>query len=341
MINIKESTLLIVDDVPENLGLLFSYLREIGFNVNIAESGEDALEQIGYAKPDLILLDVMMPGINGFETCRRLKENEETHNIPVIFMTALSDTVDKVKGFQMGAVDYLTKPIQHEEVLARITAHLTLRHQQQMLEQQNRELESFAHTVAHDLKNPLGGIYSMSQLVIQNLDCWPQDKVLKSLEAIELTSTKTLDIINSLLLLASVRQQDVPMNPLNMAEIITQVQQQIEFIIKKYQGEIIISTTWPTVQGYAPWIEHIWTNYIINGLKYGGKPPRLELGATSEENGTIRFWVRDNGHGLTFEEQKSLFVPFSRISQARIDGHGLGLSIVQRIIERCGGEVGL
>ncbi len=179
--NIKNSTLLIIDDVPANLMMVCTFLNNTGFNVNIAESGEDALEQMDYTIPDLILLDIMMPGINGFETCRRLKENEITKDIPVIFMTALSDTVDKIKGFEIGTVDYVTKPVQQEELLARITTHLTLRTQHKILEQQNSELEAFAHTVAHDLKNPLGGIISLSSLLLEKFDDWPKSRTHETL----------------------------------------------------------------------------------------------------------------------------------------------------------------
>jgi two-component system, sensor histidine kinase and response regulator len=336
-----KGTLLIVDDVPTNLKVLFTYLREFGFDLRIAEDGEDALKQISYTKPDLILLDVMMPGIDGFETCRRLKANEETREIPVIFMTALTDTVDKIKGFQMGAVDYISKPVQHEEVLARVTTHLTLRNQQRMLEKQNCELEAFAHTVAHDLKNPLSAISTITDLLVHEGNNLSIPNSLNHLKIIEHATTKTFSIINSLLLLSSVRSQTVQMTALNMADIITQVQHQIAHTMEKYQGEMSIPNQWPIAQGHAPWIEEVWTNYIINGLKYGGKPPRLELGATSLDNGCIRFWVHDNGPGLTEEEQNHLFIPFTRISQARIEGHGLGLSIVQRIIEKCGGQVGV
>jgi len=117
---------LMVDDTPANLSVLYDLLSEANYDVLVAEDGESALERAAYARPDLILLDVMMPGIDGFETCRRLKEQPETRDIPVIFMSALSDTVDKVKGLRLGAVDYVTKPFQHEEVLARIHTHLTL-----------------------------------------------------------------------------------------------------------------------------------------------------------------------------------------------------------------------
>jgi len=138
-------TILIVDDIPANVGVLLDHLGRHGFRVLVAESGASALKQVKHARPDLILLDVMMPGMDGFETCRRLKMDEETREIPVIFMTALSDTVDKVRGFGAGAVDYVTKPFQHEEVLARITTHLKLQRLQTQLQEANDHLE---HRVA-------------------------------------------------------------------------------------------------------------------------------------------------------------------------------------------------
>ena len=140
----KKGAILIVDDTPTNLEVLVDYFADNHFNLFVATDGESALEQVNHARPDIILLDVKMPGIDGFETCRRLKSNKETEDIPVIFMTALTDTVDKVKGFTLGAVDYVTKPIQHEEVLARVTTHLTLRTLQRRLQGANETLEQKA-----------------------------------------------------------------------------------------------------------------------------------------------------------------------------------------------------
>ena len=138
---LHQGTILIVDDTPTNLAILVDYLAERGFDISVAMDGLSAIEQISDTHPDLILLDVRMPGIDGFETCRRLKARKETSHLPVIFMTALSDTEDKVKGFQVGAVDYVTKPIQQEEVLARVTTHLTLRRLQVSLEENNARLQ--------------------------------------------------------------------------------------------------------------------------------------------------------------------------------------------------------
>ena len=136
----EHAVILIVDDRLHNLKALVAYLKQRGFDIVVAQSGEKTLECVNHILPDLILLDVLMPGIDGFETCRRLKASEETRHIPVIFMTALSDTVNKIEGFEVGGVDFLTKPLQHEEVFARVNAHLTLRRLQRELEEKKYAL---------------------------------------------------------------------------------------------------------------------------------------------------------------------------------------------------------
>lgn len=141
MKELQKMTVLVVDDKPENLDVLITYLTGFGFTILVAQNGKEAIELVREYLPDIILLDVMMPGIDGFETCRRLKASEGLSDIPVIFMTALSDTIDKVKGFNAGGVDYITKPLQHEEVLARVKAHLTIRLLQEQLQAQNFRLE--------------------------------------------------------------------------------------------------------------------------------------------------------------------------------------------------------
>ena len=143
----RKPIILMVDDTPANLGVLSEFLGDDGYEVLVAEDGESAIGRASYAHPDLILLDVVMPEMDGFATCRRLKEHEETKHIPIIFMTALSDTENKVKGFELGAVDYITKPFQQEEARARVSLHLKLLHAQRMLQRQNKELQE--EIVAH------------------------------------------------------------------------------------------------------------------------------------------------------------------------------------------------
>ena len=135
--DLKDHNILVVDDNPNNLAVIVDYLEESGLNILVSQDGESSLKRAKYAKPGIILLDVLMPGLDGYETCRRLKQEPVTKDIPVIFMTALSSTDDKVKGFEVGAVDYVTKPIQPEEVLARIKLHLQLRFMNQTLARQN------------------------------------------------------------------------------------------------------------------------------------------------------------------------------------------------------------
>jgi light-regulated signal transduction histidine kinase (bacteriophytochrome) len=137
---VETGTILVVDDTPTNLEVLFDFLSEAGFKVLFAEDGESALEKANYAMPDLILLDILMPGMDGFETCRRLKQHEVTQAIPVIFLTALSETVDKVKGLTLGAVDFITKPLQYEEVVARVKTHLRIQALTKQLQEQNTRL---------------------------------------------------------------------------------------------------------------------------------------------------------------------------------------------------------
>ncbi|WP_341738513.1 response regulator [Microcoleus sp. CAWBG640] len=137
----EQNIILIVDDNPNNLAVLFEFLTASGFKVLVARTGESALTKAEYSLPDLILLDVLMPGIDGFETCQHLKAKDSTKDIPIIFMTALDETENKVKGFDLGAVDYVTKPIQNEEVLARVKAHLSIRNLTKKLQAQNEQMQ--------------------------------------------------------------------------------------------------------------------------------------------------------------------------------------------------------
>jgi signal transduction histidine kinase len=164
------------------------------------------------------------------------------------------------------------------------------------------------------------------------------------------------NIIDELLLLSSVREMDeIDTRELDMKEIVNMVENRLAYSTEEYEAEVIVPDEWPVAIGYSPWVEEVWINYMTNAFKYGGEPPRVELGADVLETGTpeaddaagkvrqrmIRFWVRDNGYGLTPEEQMRLFTPFERLHQVRVEGHGLGLSIVRRIVEKLGGQVGV
>ena len=152
---------------------------------------------------------------------------------------------------------------------------------------------------------------------------------------------KMSSIIEGLLLLAEARTAEVTMEPLDTARLVVEAQRRLADMIEEYKAEIVLPETWPMALGYGPWVEEVWVNYLSNAIKYGGRPPRVELGATVQPDGMVRFWVRDNGPGLTPEEQARLFTPFAKLDRLHATGHGLGLSIVRRIVERLGGQVGV
>jgi signal transduction histidine kinase len=376
-----KETLLIIDDTPDNVAALVYYLTNKGFTVLIAQDGEEGIKMAQCFNPHLILLDVMMPNLDGFEVCKIIKSNEQLKNIPIFFLTALIEPLDKVKGLELGAVDYITKPLQNQEVYARITLHLRLRRLQQRLEEQNQqlqeeivyrkqtqehlqkttqdlvkrtqeleqrnlELDAFAHTVAHDLKNPLGGIMGFCDLLLDECTTMPPcyENCIERLDYIKLASEQMFNIIDALLLLAGVsRQGQMQPHALDMSKIISQViQQRLNYMLRHYStAEIIVPDSWPLAFGYAPWVEEIWVNYMSNGLKYGGNPPCLELGSDLQGDNMIRFWIHDNGPGLSLQAQSQLFTPFTRLHVKRAKGHGLGLSIVQQIVTKLGGQAGV
>jgi signal transduction histidine kinase len=229
-----------------------------------------------------------------------------------------------------------------KEILERKQTEAVLRQQTLELETQNAELDAFAHTVAHDLKTPLTSLIGYSELLEKRRAQVPEERVAQCLNSIAASGRKMTNIIDALLLLVSVRKRDeVELRSLDMAAIVSEVKGRLGDLVAEHQAEISTPTTWPVVAGYGPWVEEVWANYLSNAVKYGGCPPRVEVGATTQEDGFVRFWVWDNGRGLTPEQCARLFVPFERLEQARVEGHGLGLSIVQRIVSKLGGQVGV
>jgi signal transduction histidine kinase/PAS domain-containing protein len=230
------------------------------------------------------------------------------------------------------------------ELDERRRAEEALRQRTGELEAQNAELDAFSHTVAHDLKNPLGAITGFADLLVEfaaeGRDISKEKSVLIAQQIVEGADIME-NIIESLMLLAGVRKKEAALEPLDMEDTMVQVKRSLVSLIDRYDAKLLLPSSWPVALGYGPWVREVWINYISNAIKYGGRPPRVEVGATEQANGTVRFWVRDNGHGLSPAEQELLFAPFERLSQVRVQGHGLGLSIVRRIVDKLGGDVGV
>ena len=216
-----------------------------------------------------------------------------------------------------------------------------LRQQTAELQARNEDLNAFAHTVAHDLKTPLGVIIGYADVLVEDvsIELGLDEETQYYLQAIARNGRKMGNIIGELLLLAEIRRTEVQVTTLDMDAVANEAWQRLAYMAEECQAEIVWPDTWPEVSGYGPWIEEVWVNYLSNGLKYGGEPPHLELGAAVEDDGAVSFWVCDNGPGISPEDQARLFTPFTQLDQVRATGHGLGLSIVRRIVEKLGGRV--
>ncbi|MCB0190536.1 MAG: PAS domain S-box protein [Anaerolineae bacterium] len=219
-------------------------------------------------------------------------------------------------------------------VLRDVTSQKAAEAEQEKLIQ---ELDSFSHSVSHNLKAPLQLILGYTALLDEQARL--PDSLQAYLDAILRSGRKMQNIIDELQLLAGVRHAHIELKPLNMGRIVAEAQDRLTYMIEEYNAKIENAPQWPIVLGHAPWIEEVWANYLRNGIKNGGRPPRLRLGATTLSGGMVRFWVRDNGPGISPDTKQSLFKPFSPLDQVRTEGYGLGLPIVRQIVEKLGGQV--
>lgn len=283
--------------------------------------------------------------LDHYERFHRLKEdifneaaNARLRNLEIAFQAEASRQELQVYRIKTAALN--------DEIIERKKIEENLRETNEQLRRQIHEreqlisdLDSFSHMVAHDLKNPLQVVIFGSQMLLEMLQESLDEDAAVILRNILQMGHKMRAIIDELLVLASVRQQEITLQPLDMGMLIEDVKARLTPLMEEYNAVILAPDKWPVALGHAPWVEEVWANYISNAIKYGGKPPRIELGATLLGNGYIRFWVRDNGMGLRAEARKKLFTPFKRFSPTQATGHGLGLSIVKRIVEKLGGEV--
>ncbi len=336
------ATILIVDDTPANLSVLVDTLSETGYKLMVAEDGEDAIAQTARAQPDLVLLDVMMPGVDGFETCRRLKAQPGTRDIPVIFMTALADTAEKVRGFSAGAVDYITKPIQHEEALARISTHLTIRRLRHELQQQLALKERFMRIAGHDLRNPLCLILMSGELARRK---GATPAVAEYLESIHASAQQMRRIIDTFL---NIRKPgDTPRSAMDRSDlnlIAAAVAAQNEPAVERKNLILTLDVTenLPLAKAEAGSIYQALSNYVSNAIKFHPPGGRIVM-RTRLAGMRLRAEVQDSGPGIVPDERPRLFGEYAQLSNPPTGGEdstGLGLSIVKQLVESERGIVG-
>jgi len=348
MVEEKEptATILLVDDTPTNLSVLIDYLNEFGFEILIAVDGEGALTAAQAGQPDLILLDIMMPGMDGYETCKRLKNNPSTQDIPVIFISALSESMDKVKGFSSGGVDYITKPFQQDEVLARINTHLTLQRQKKELAELNTTKDKFFSIISHDMRGIFTPIVGSSDLIKRMVAKYDDERLSKFSNNLSTSVRNALKLFENLLEWSRLQQGRMTFEPsrLSLTELVAQT---IELFSEHQKTKNIQIVNHVTeiyhVRGDANMIKTVIRNLISNALKFSYSGGTITLDALRKD-GFILMSVSDSGIGMTSDKMNELFLLEKSSSSKGTDGErgtGLGLILCKDFVEKHGGEIGV
>lgn len=345
MHNHDEALILIVDDIPRNLQVLGSILSENGFGVSVASSGQGALDAIAANKPDVVLLDIQMPDMDGFDVCTTLKANPATADVPVIFLTARTEIDDIVRGFEVGAVDYITKPFISQELLARVRTHLRLVRQNKRLHDLNSEKDEFLGIAAHDLRNPLSKIQFIAEKMAYERDSFTSELINDAAQDIVHTVGGMMELISNLLDTNAIEQGKLALelNPIEMGVIVEHIVRDYEaraatkkITLRYEQGEDL-----PMVQADEVAIAQIMDNLISNAIKYS--PTRTQVTTRLFRQGdVVRLDVQDQGLGMSDDDKKRLFQKFARLSaQPTGNEHsiGLGLSIVKTLVDRLHAEI--
>ncbi len=369
MITKLTGLILIVDDTPANLDTLSRVLSDAGYEIAIATSGEKALQLLQRQSPDLILLDVRMPGIDGFETCQRIKSSPKTCDIPIVFMTSLIDINNKIKGFSCGAVDYISKPFQEQEILARVRTHIELHLLTQNLEQQvaqqtaslriaNEALEkaniskrSFLSTMSAEIRTPIDVILRLTERLQEQTYGTLNPQQVEDLEKIEHNGNHLIALISNTLKLANIEsgQLKLDLDEIEIEDLCKSCLVAIRSQATKKNIKLIfnIEPNLPTISIDERHIRQVIINLLNNAIKFtsiGSVTLSVTKGmlTDSENISCIRMAIADTGIGIAPANIKQLFQPFVQITSLagdRHEGNGLGLILAKQIVELHHGRI--
>jgi two-component system, sensor histidine kinase and response regulator len=336
--------ILIVDDVPDNLKVLSGILKENGYKIRPVLNGQLALEVAENEKPDLILLDIMMPGMDGYEVCRQLKLNPKLKDIPVIFISALNDTKDIINAFKSGGVDYITKPFQAEEVSARVATHLKIIRQTNELKKLNATKDKFFSIIAHDLRGPIGSMMQIADFIAEkgNVD---EDTLYTFLGSQKELTKNTFQLVENLLNWARSNTNQIDFYPemLDLNRIVNSI---IENINSQARSKnIAISIHFPDeIQVYADenMLRSVIRNLLSNAVKFTPQGGSISISVISGENNSVNFEVKDTGIGMPQKILENLFridINTNRRGTEGESSNGLGLLLCKEFTEKNGGKI--
>ncbi len=339
----SKGVILVADDSPTNLEILQRILNRGGYHVIIAEDGIEALEALNHISPDLILLDVDMPRLDGYSVCQRIKADERTGHIPVIFISALDELGDKVRAFEVGGVDYILKPFNVEELMMRVASQILLAKQQREIIRLGEIKDNLIRTVSHDLKNPIHIVMGYAGLLLDVHDLSPE-QIAEMAQQIHKSADKMYQLVTNLLDLTQIEAGVMwDFKPVSINSLIEDVLP--EHLLIAQQRGIKIDWKAPsvpmTVNGDPMRLQQVFNNLISNAIKYTPQGGKITLDLWQEDE-QLFIGVKDTGLGIPEADLPHIFEKFYRVNTAihrEQEGTGLGLSIIQVIVQEHGGTV--
>ncbi|HIK10787.1 MAG TPA: response regulator [Oscillatoriaceae cyanobacterium M33_DOE_052] len=355
LIDFSGKDILIVDDMPVNLRVLNQILTNQGYRVRKALSGEMAFTACDATLPDLILLDILMPDLDGYEVCSRLKSQEKTRKIPVIFLSALDEAEDKVKAFHLGAADYISKPFQVEEVLARVAHQLTIVTLNEQLATQNAELqklnaellrsnaelEQFAYVASHDLQSPLQATIGYADMLLWKYEGVLDANAKRYVTQIVHSGMRMKNLIQDLLAYSKLGNGQLDLQPVDCVAVIQEALENLRQEIAA-SGAEITHLELRKVRGDRSQLTQLFQNLLSNAIKFRrpGVIPQINISSVLGDRGECLFAISDNGIGIPEEKFDSIFQAFQRLHGYQdYPGTGLGMAICKKIVTRHGGRI--
>jgi signal transduction histidine kinase len=345
-------SILVVDDTPANLRLLAGMLKDQGYKVRPAPNGRLALQAAAKDPPDLILLDINMPEMNGYEVCEKLKEDEVLAPIPVIFISALTETMDKVKAFHSGGVDYVTKPFQFEEVQARVEAHLNLFRLKQEVEAQYEQLkelqdlrDSLTHMIVHDLRSPLTGILASLQLIQMMAGDRLEKEEMEDVDRALQATRQLVDMVSALLDVNRMESGEMPLSlkDTDLGGLANAALETLGGLTKNRDVGVANDSEAVTASVDEDLMRRVMANLVGNALKFTPQDGSVKLRVLSKEGG-FRVEVQDTGPGIPEDFRTKIFEKFGQVEareQKKKHSTGLGLAFCALAVEAHGGEIGV